>query len=865
MSERGCSILLTEPAGIFREKEPLRLGVPFAKSAVFDETELRVVDKSGSLLPFQAKVLERWPNRSLKWVLVESMVDLEAGAQEQIFVDVRSEEEASSIPERGLTLVEEGDRLTVDTGKAVFILSCSDQLIDAVEYESRPLHLANTPQINLLDQAGERFSIKQPELQVEEKGPISCTLLKKVKLSGSRSGRQCNLTIRYRFYAGSGLVRMDVLLHNPAAARHLGGLWDLGDKGSVFFQDFTLRFGLHTPCTGIGYKIEQEGPVSFEELGSLLLHQNSSGRKNWNSPNHIDKDGEKTVSLAGYRFTAETVDGDMTQIEGRAASPWICMETASSRLAVAVDKFWQNFPKSLRVEQNQLDVGLFPHEQERLFELQGGEQKRHTVWFEFGSNAEKSTIEQVLKPLQYHIDPSWIEHTGAVSAFTAQETVQLKKHNEYINNIIKGHHSFFEKRDVIDEYGWRNYGDIYADHEAVKHTGPDPFISHYNNQYDFIYGAFLQFLRSGDRRWWRLATPAAHHMIDIDIYRTREDKAAYNGGLFWHTDHYQPANTATHRAYSRSNKSDGPYGGGTSNEHIYTSGLCLYYYLTGDVEAKEAVITLADYVVAMDDGKRSLFCLFSEGATGLASQTVESGYHHPGRGAGNSINCLIDAYRLSGDRSYFEKAEELIRRCIHPADEVADLDLDEPECRWSYLVFLQVLGKYLSYKLELGEQDYVYYYARDSLLTYAHWMSEHEVPYNDVLDKVLIPTETWPAQDIRKAHVFFLAAAYVQQDLRQRYRDKATFFLERSLEDVLLYDTAFLARPLVLHCVYGTAVSYYMQVNPVVAYAYHNYHFGLPAQFIPQRQAFKDDFILKLKTTWSAIRNILSAKYSFMK
>ena len=30
-----------------------------------------------------------------------------------------------------------------------------------------------------------------------------------------------------------------------------------------------------------------------------------------------------------------------------------------------------------------------------------------------------------------------------------------------------------------------------------------------------------------------------------------DDKDEYNGGLFWHTDHYLDASTATHRTFSK--------------------------------------------------------------------------------------------------------------------------------------------------------------------------------------------------------------------------------------------------------------------------------------------------------------------------
>ena len=54
----------------------------------------------------------------------------------------------------------------------------------------------------------------------------------------------------------------------------------------------------------------------------------------------------------------------------------------------------------------------------------------------------------------------------------------------------------------------------------------------------------------------------ANHVVDIDIYHTTRDKAAYCGGLFWFTDHYLDAATSTHRTYSHENAPDdgSPYG-----------------------------------------------------------------------------------------------------------------------------------------------------------------------------------------------------------------------------------------------------------------------------------------------------------------
>ena len=68
------------------------------------------------------------------------------------------------------------------------------------------------------------------------------------------------------------------------------------------------------------------------------------------------------------------------------------------------------------------------------------------------------------------------------------------------------------------------------------------------------------------------------------------------------------ASTATHRSYASANRPSpiSSYGGGPGAEHNYTSGLLLYHYLTGDRRAREAVIQLSDWVIAMDDGAQTV-------------------------------------------------------------------------------------------------------------------------------------------------------------------------------------------------------------------------------------------------------------------
>ncbi len=848
-------IILKEEDGLQRNNEPIRIGVPIARSIVTKTVQLTLTDHTDKPHPSQIQVLEKWPDGSLKWILLDFFADT-APNSTTIFHIKRSSRYQDAFNQ--LVVEETTDSITIATGKARFTISRKET--DPPTTIALPEGQSPVPiSFSLTGVDDQKLAFVVEDCHVEGSGSLRCSIKKTGHFVTIKGKHFLNATFTYHFYSGCSFTAIDVVIHNPNAALHPGGLWDLGDPGSIFFKDFSVFAHLPTAPQNLLWQLSNKKKSQAAACRNWQLYQDSSGGKHWNSPNHVDYKNNLTVTFPGFHLTFNK-DGEQKRQEGKRAIPYLQASNDKLVITGAISDFWQNFPKAIRLKEDIFSLGLFPTESTSPFELQGGEQKRHTVFFQIDTVNDQQAILQLLSPLNVYIAPEWTAQTNTISCLVPDEDTP-SPYQQYINAIIEGPNSFDHKREQIDEYGWRNYGDTYADHEAVNHTDDSPFISHYNNQYDFIYGAFVHYLRTGNKRWRDLATPAARHMIDIDLYHTKQDRAVYNHGLFWHSDHYLQAQTASHRAYSIKNRHNSSYGGGTSNEHIYSSGLTLYYFLTGDTLAKDAVLELADYVIDMDDGEKSIFALFDDAPTGLASQTVDISYHKPGRGPGNCINCLIDAYRLSLNRRYLNKAEELIQRCIHPRDEIKSLQLDEPECRWSYLAFLQILGKYLDYKAELGETDYHFFFARDSLLHYAEWMYDNEVPYKDILHKVLIPTETWPAQDIRKCHVLHLAAKYGPETKRHAYSQKAAYFYTRCLEDLLSFKTAYLTRPLVTLCVYGYIHDYFLKHGYNLSYSSHCYNFGNPQTFIPQRVRAKKHFIEKLKQTIRLTKIMVSDKF----
>ena len=433
-----------------------------------------------------------------------------------------------------------------------------------------------------------------------------------------------------------------------------------------------------------------------------------------------------TLTVTG-RFLCRSVDTTFASgIKWRraCATPAVCLEAGPRTLGLAVPRFWQNFPKAIEATPDSLILRLFPRQSADLHEIQGGEQKTHAFYLAFDRDKVcNELLDWCRSPLVAYPNPQWCCKTGALPYLVPEAQDRNRDYLDLVYAALDGEDSFEHKREVVDEYGWRHFGDIYADHEAVFKKGSPPLVSHYNNQYDAICGFGMQFLRSGNVRWFEQMQDLVSHVIDIDVYHCDLDKSVYNRGMFWHTSHYTEADTGTHRSYP----ARFTHGGGPNAGHLFTSGLMLHYFLTGNPLSRQTVVELGDYVIQADDGNKTVFRWLDRGCTGNVTDS-DQGYHGPGRASANAVNALLDAHRLTSEARYLAKAEQLIRRCIHPRDDFEELALSDAERYWFYTMFLQTLGKYLDGKAERGELDQMYDYAVRSLLYYGTLDGTERIP-----------------------------------------------------------------------------------------------------------------------------------------
>ena len=824
---------------------PVTTGLPCPRGAIREPVTATATVRGPMVesLPVQIEPLVRWPDGSVQWMRADFLVPPGCDDTTNWSLEVASCDRTDHF-ESTLRLHHDANVRNVTTGTHRFTIP-HDELrpfsaVTAGDATDAVRDMSYASELVLVDRRGRRHQPKLVHWRVESVGPVRLTMAAEGQFPGVRGLR---LRLRESFYVGTGLVRLEVTLHNSRRARHRGGQWDLGDPGSVLFEELALQIMLPGgPLRTIAWSTDPRADCEQVNGVDFSLYQDSSGGEQWESPNHINRNGRIACRFRGYRLLVEN-----RQSTGERALPTISVASDTMSVTAAFPEFWQQFPKAIAVEEDQLRIGLFPRECDDLFELQGGERKTHVFWLRFG-DAESDDTAANCRSLAWAHHPicvrptrEWCDATGALPELSLPAFRSRESLDRLLGEACHGPGSLVAHRERVDEYGWRNYGDVFADHEQLHYRGPKPLVSHYNNQFDMVHGLLIHYLRTGDRHWWKWGDALARHVVDIDIYHTVEDKAAYNGGLFWFTDHYLHAHASTHRTYSRFNRRSWrqSYGGGPSPEHNFTSGLMLHYCLTGNRDSRDAVISLADWVIAMDDGRRNLLGLVDGGPTGRASGP-DTPVKASGRAAGNSINALLDAWTLTAEPKYLDFAEALIRRCIHPGDDVGALDLLNVEENWSYTVFLKSLSTYLDRKAEAGQFDRMFEYAQASLVHYAQWMLEHERPYFDQVEKLEFPTETWAAQEFRKANVLRLAAPHVEEPLRTRLFDRGDQLADRAWHDLFRFVTRATARALAIVMIEGhldcTLRSREIDPTPTVA---PGGNFGEPVPFIPQRRRVK--------------------------
>ena len=532
----------TAPLPFARHGEPVSVGVSCPRGAAMRSARWALTDQRGRHVPVQTTVLDRWGDGSVRWLLAEFHADVDAG--QPSYYALAPDSGTPSMPD-GLSIEHAGETLRVWTGAVTIdVPRTGTAFISDAEVGGHPL--LNSTAVVAEDQHGTVHHFVIDRTLIERAGSLRAVIrldghftLLRQGFGGQVGRRWLDATMRLHFFAGLGTVKIDVAVTNPRAARHPGGTWDLGDAGSALIRDLSIAIVPAKGAADVWGSLDagdHMGPAGTR----FAVHQESSGGAEWQHQNHVTRDNVVAARFRGFRAIR-----DGREVEGLRATPIVSIGGGDARVSVALPRFWEICPKAIDADASRCTLAIFPRAHGDVHELQGGERASMQFAVCFGRDTVAAEpLAWIRSPLRVSADPLAYRQAGAWAPLGAGSGGAAQGYDALVTTAVRGPESFFERRETIDEYGWRNFGDLYADHEGA-------LVAHYNNQYDAIAGFLTQFVQTGDHRWWVLADELAGHVTDIDLYHTTRDRAAYNGGYFWHTEHYQPAATATHRAYSK--------------------------------------------------------------------------------------------------------------------------------------------------------------------------------------------------------------------------------------------------------------------------------------------------------------------------
>ena len=660
---------------------------------------LQLVDQGGRALPAQFKVTSRWggapgdPARPIRWLLVDFQASVAANGSTAYYLREGGSGEAA---DTGLKVTaDDGDRLEITTGPARFAFGRRGfKLFESVHVGGRRLVAPESVSgIVAVDSSGRTYTsaaAAPSEVALETNGPMRKTVRVRGALAGA-GGNLLDYTARISLFAGATEARVALTVTNRRDPVVSGGqpqLLDIGCPNSAVFRDLTARLEC-SPGAGGSLTLGEVagGPLA---AGALKVYQDSSGTPSWDRHRGNHPRPQSYVTFKGYRAYR---DGSQAS-SGEQATPWLDYCGSSGGVTVAVRDFWQNFPKALRGSGSTLEASLFPGEYAGDFSFRPLEQKTHELLYSFhppgadtGAFSARSRAFQ--SPLFAAATPGYYLSTGALGRLTGPTGDEFFNAYEELNrSTLEGDGAnLYSVIEAADFYSWQDYGDVPVDYE-------DGGTGTLNQKYNFDLGMLLQFARTGDARWFRLAEAAGRHIADLDVLHCQgEPDEWWEGGFIGHSYHDEDGNANPNRN-----------GGGTHPDQTFGApGLFLLYYMTGYRPGYDAAVEISRNIRYRFDNT------FGRGNDqGYANAYDYENECESARPFANGLMVLVEAYRATGQAGYMDTAEWLIKN----ARRATDMFITEPvsgDRRYTKLFVWDMLelslGRYLDLCGEAGRND----------------------------------------------------------------------------------------------------------------------------------------------------------------
>ena len=669
---------------------------------------LQLTDASNNVIPTQLTVTSRWKGtagdstKPIKWILLDFNATIPANGYATYYLTSGNTPLTTTT---SLSIQDQTDKFIINTGKAKFQLSKEHfNIFDYVWVDADNDGLLDDPIVSqpasggiiLTDKQGTQFTalLEAPEeILIEEQGPLRSVIkirgvLRDVdgnyfapsitdpslSVSGTFSQPYPNsyvyYNVRFHFYNNKEYVRAFFTLENNGAQGRIYPETGFAPNQAVYFDYVNLKINL-SPLNNAIVQTQSLTSNFTNQEDTFLIHQDWNENLLDEYPRTLEPVFDKGI------FYTSTLNGNELS-SGKTHDGWIDLNNGKLGIGLAIRDFWQNFPKNIAATGTQLQIGLWPQggyypycsnsdfldpkydmyckdggRDSNLYLFDAGQHKTHEMIFVFYSGSPNTVTELISKsldtPLMALADSEWYHETqafGMIAPFSLttenseiDEAIQryelLQSANVYEVDAENGitmdslktmnppHWSFPEQSKF---FGWKNYGDFtWAKGTPSMH-------------YDWTYTMLLHYLRSGKRKLFDAGAAMAKHRYDIDQYHGEREATTEKQKWMNHLQFYE--------ANGHSDPTIAPYNPSTIGKptHTWSGGLALYYLLTGDRLALNA----------LEEVGKGMLNYYGNG--GLTDATVVECSGHEIRHEGWSIVNLLNLYRVKGESLYLQTA-----------------------------------------------------------------------------------------------------------------------------------------------------------------------------------------------------------------
>ena len=620
-----------EPSGLERKSHPITSGVPLPEGALKDVHSARVLDEHGRELPLQAQALARWPDGSVKWLLLDFQVDLKPNESLTLTLEFGPGTSTSVRHSSPVSIRESKAGIEVHSGN----------LKVQISHPELPFGLCPVFTARSTDGVRDgRYVGKAEDIRVEESGPLRAA----VRVAGwhyREDGRKSMpWIVRFTAWAGVpvlGVQHTFIISDDPLATFWRGIGWEIPDVRSRAIHRAERRGTIQPAHLRDESRYYERSGIACVQLESgtfavLVRDRERLLPKEFSYDPALDTLGIYVWPLHGEEMDLRSVlvrqPSDFQAWKAKYPDMFERLEGGPMTPQDALDFFTGKKPCTA--------MGDWRARTGK------GVARTHDL---FLTTEAADTLRPFDKPLFAICPPSWYAHTAAMGRFHPRDDANFPE----IERAIETHLGWLY-RHQHEWQPWDNFWD-YGDYLGVYDVRrgewwkyDDGMRGWNNGEVNTDHGPFLQFLRTGDRRHLDFAEAIARHRMDCDQCHFEDEHPEFVGGIHRHhmTEHWT-----------------GLIDGG----HQWNDGMIDLYYLTGMRRALECAVEVAEFALRY----------------GIAYAVNRA---DTSRETNNCLRILARTFEATGDERYREAADDIARAYLCSFDENgAEVPLEESLAR----------------------------------------------------------------------------------------------------------------------------------------------------------------------------------------